>query len=262
MQIPGNRADGAQTRPAQSLARIISALGITADYRWAWDHYEEVVGTVARVTHAKRFLEIGGGRDPLFDAGELAAAGITLTVNDISASELARLPDSYHKAVFDVAGDISGRTDLHGQFDLIFSQMVFEHVSDGEKAWANVYDLLAPGGVALAFIPTLYALPFIANKLLPDAAARKIVQSLYRHRGEQTYPVFPARYSFAYASESKLKPMLAAIGYREMAALPFYGHEYYARFPLVRTIHRQFTALAKAKDWRVLASYAYIIVRK
>ena len=50
--------------------------------------------------------------------------------------------------------------------------MVFEHVEDGQRAWANLYQLLAPGGVALAFVPTLYSVPFVINWLLPDKARR------------------------------------------------------------------------------------------
>ena len=114
---------------------------------------------LARILHAHRLLEVGGGRDPLFKADELKALGIEMTINDISQTELDVLPASYHKACFDVAGDISAVAHLRDSFDLAFSRMVFEHVADGQRAWSNLYQLLAPGGVALAFVPTLYALP-------------------------------------------------------------------------------------------------------
>ena len=81
--------------------------------------------------------------------------------------------------------------DLRGIFDLAFSRMVFEHVADGQRAWNNLYELLAPGGVALAFIPTLYSFPFVVNWLLPDDVAAKIVKLLYRNRTDDEDPVFP-----------------------------------------------------------------------
>jgi hypothetical protein len=63
-----------------------------------------------------------------------------------------------------------------------------------------------------------------------------------------------------------MRPMLSAIGFREIIVQPFYGHRYYEKFPIIRSLfcdaHERFTALARQKDWRKLASYAYIAVRK
>jgi SAM-dependent methyltransferase len=244
------------------VAHAFRELGVSNDRDWAWDNYENVVRGLARIFHAHRLLEVGGGRDPLFKADELKALGIEMTVNDISQAELDVLPDSYHKACFDVAGDISAVAHLRDCFDLAFSRMVFEHVVDGQRAWSNLYQLLAPGGVALAFIPTLYALPFVINRLLPDDVAAKIVKLIYPHRTDDEDPVFPARYSWTYASDRKMKPMLRSIGYREVVILPFYGHGYFDRFPVIRNIHARFTTLAQKHDWRTVASYAYIAARK
>ena len=244
------------------LARAFRELGVQNDRHWAWDNYENVVRGLARILNAKRLLEVGGGRDPLFKPDELSALGIEMTVNDISQAELDVLPDSYRKACFDVAGDISAVSNLRGSFDLAFSRMVFEHVADGQRAWKNLYEMLAPGGVALAFVPTLYSFPFVVNWLIPDDVAAKIVKLLYRNRTDDEDPVFPARYSWTFASERKMKPMLDAIGYREVSVLPFYGHGYFEPFPIVRDIHNAFTEVARKNDWRAIASYAYIAARK
>ncbi len=244
------------------LARTFAAAQVQNDFMWAWDHYETVLGQLARAVNAKRLLEIGGGRDPSFKPDELSALGIEMTINDISQSELDVLPAGYRKACFDVAGDISKVADLYGTFDLAFSRMVFEHVADGRRAWQNLYDLLAPGGVALAFVPTLYAFPFLVNWLLPDAVAARIVKTLYRNRTDEEDPVFPVRHSWTFASERKMKPMLNAIGYREVQVVPFYGHLYYNGVPLLRDLHKAFTKVAQRRDWRLLASYAYIVARK
>lgn len=245
-----------------TLAKAFRELGVENDLLWAWDNYENVVRGLARILSAKHLLEVGGGRDPLFKANELAALGVQMTINDISQTELDLLADTYRKSCFDVAGDISAVAGLRGYFDLAFSRMVFEHVVDGRRAWRNLYELLAPGGVALAFIPTLYSFPFVVNWLLPDDVAAKIVKMLYRNRTDEEGPVFPARYSWTFASERKMKPMLEGIGYREVQILPFYGHRYFERLPVIRDIHERFTAMAKANDWRTIASYAYIAARK
>jgi SAM-dependent methyltransferase len=249
--------------PGQTqLAGALESLGIQHDDEWAWANYKRVVSGLCDRFSSRRLIEIGGGRDPLFSPEEISALGVEMTVNDIAPGEIAVLPGGYKTACFDIAGDISMSTDLRESFDLAFSRMVFEHVEDGRRAWSNLYNILAPGGVALAFVPTLYAVPFVANRLLPDKLAAAIVRAIFRHRTDEADPVFPARYSWCIADQARIGSMLAAIGYREVAVLPFYGHGYYRYFPVIRDIHRRFTALARRRDWRLLASFAYIAARK
>ena len=96
-----------------------------------------------------RLLEIGGGRGPQFTPAEAEKLGVALTVNDIDARELSLAPQGFATACFNIAAEVDPA--LFGKFDFIFSRMVFEHVKDAPRAWANVAALLAPGGVALAF---------------------------------------------------------------------------------------------------------------
>jgi SAM-dependent methyltransferase len=245
-----------------SLAEAFSQLGIENYDEWAWTNYKPVIRNLCTHLAAHRLIEIGGGRDPLFNPLEINGLGVEMTINDIADGELAALPYGYRTARFDVAGDISRVANLRGTFDLAFSRMVFEHVADGQRAWANLYELLAPGGVALAFVPTLYSLPFLLNWLLPDKLAAAIVKAIFRHRTDDADPVFPARYSWCVADEAKLSSMLKAIGYRDVVVQPFYGHGYYRSFPIIRDIHERFTGLARRHDWRMIASFAYIAARK
>jgi len=253
------RERAASDRPLRGL---FAPLRVEHSETWAWANYERVVRHLAEATHAKRLIEIGGGRDPLFGREQLAQLGAELTVNDISPTELAALPKGYRTACFDISGELSTEEVARAGYDFAFSRMVFEHVADGQRAWANLFRLLAPGGIGLAFVPTLYAFPFLVNWLLPDDFAARIVKLIYKNRTDDEDPVFPARYSWTVASEKKLVPMLSAIGYREVTVVPFYGHGYYQPFPVVRNLHAKFTEVARARDWRFFASYAYIAARK
>ncbi|MGC1779443.1 MAG: methyltransferase domain-containing protein [Xanthobacteraceae bacterium] len=257
----------ARARPAPpensdlSLVQVFAKLGVEADCEWAIANYKRTVEEFRNVFGARRLIEIGGGRDPLFDLAETHALGIDMTINDIAPGELAVLPSDYHTACFDIAGDDSRLVPFRNKFDLAFSRMVFEHVADGQRAWANLYELLAPGGVALIYIPTLYALPFIANWLLPDRLAAQIVKMLYKNRTDDEDPVFPARYSWCF-TDARLSKMLSAIGYREIFIQPFYGHGYYKPVPIIHKAQVWFADTARGRDWRPFTSFAYIGVRK
>ena len=159
---------------------------------WAWANYEPVALALIREFGLKRAVEIGGGRDPAF-LPHARALGFELVVNDIDANELALLPPETPTALFNVAGDLSARRDLAGAFDFVTARMVMEHVDGVPAAWRNIYRLLSPGGVGLAFFPTLYAWPFLVNHLLPDRLAKRIVETLYpARRQDGDNPVFPA----------------------------------------------------------------------
>jgi SAM-dependent methyltransferase len=260
LELPRASTHTEAARPL-SLAAAFSELGVSNSDEWGWDNYERVIRHLIARFGARNLLEIGGGRAPMFDLPELSRMEVALTVNDISAPELARLPAGYLTACFNVAGELPPEIK-RSTYDLAFSRMVFEHVEDGRQAWRNLHAVLAPGGVAIAFIPTLFAFPFVINWLIPDRIAKRIAEMLDRGRGDDTVPVFPARYSWSYSIERWLRPMLSELGYREVMVVPFYGHRYYQRFPVVRDVHAWFTALARRKDWRIFSTYTYIVVRK
>lgn len=248
-------------RADTSLIHVLRTLDVAEDCEWAIANYKRTVTEFCKQFSMHRLIEIGGGRDPLFNRQEIKDLGVDMTINDIALGELAALPSGYRTACFDVAGDRSHLANFRSRFDFAFSRMVFEHVADGQQAWTNLYELLAPDGVALVYIPTLYTLPFVMNWLLPDRVAAKIVKALYKNRTDDEDPVFPARYSWCF-TDARLTKMLSAIGYREVFVQPFYGHGYYKPIPFLHRLQMQFAALACRKDWRPFTSFAYIAVRK
>ena len=135
-----------------------------------------------------RLLEIGGGREPLLTPRRPRAASRSRSTTSTPASWRWR-PALFDTAQFNVAGDFDPK--LAGRFDLIFSRMVFEHVHGAPRAWSNMCALLAPGGVALAFHPTLYAPPFVINWLAPEALTARVLRLFFPDRHQGDYPKFP-----------------------------------------------------------------------
>jgi SAM-dependent methyltransferase len=253
---------------APFLAEPLRRLGYDCSEGWAWTNYRPTVLAMAHVlrqsgNHSEgkvRVLEIGGGRGPLLTPAEAAAAGIDLTVNDIDARELSLAPPEFNKAQFDVAGDID--RSWEGRFDLIISRMVFEHVRNAPRAWANMRNLLAPGGVAMAFHPTLYAPPFVINLLLPESLTARVLRFFFRYRHDGGYPKFPARYEMCFTEPSKVEPILAECGFSQVLIAPFWRHGYFRHIPLLREADAALSHLAERHDWRALTTYAYTLARR
>ncbi len=252
-----------QSSPADDIRKIVADLGYHSYWQWGWDNYKPTILELSRVRGLGRHLEIGAGRDPLFQPDEANKLGLHISLNDISAHELSLAPSGYNKVECDItspqAADILGR----GEYDLAYSRMVMEHVPDVATMWRNVNAILAPGGVALSFFPTLYALPFALNNLMPEQLSRFIMETFFpERRPEGSEPVFPAHYDLCFSSESKMMPMLRQAGFSDAVILPFWGHAYFWRFPGVKQIDAAFNRMAERRGWRSLSSYAYVIAIK
>lgn len=228
----------------------------------AWTGLKPTLEGLIRRTGSAKVLEIGSGRHPFFSPEEAERLGFGLVVNDIDAEELSHAPGAFERMIFDIARDIDPDIIELGGFDLIFSRMVFEHVRDARKAWSNVHALLAPGGVSFAFVPTLWSPPFLANLLLPEALTAPLVRMLDSTRNQAEIPKFPAYYRACRASEASLRPFLTGLGFREVSVVPFFGTPYLPRIPVIRHLAHALDAMAERRDWRALASYAYIVARK
>ncbi|VUD72948.1 hypothetical protein MET9862_03557 [Methylobacterium symbioticum] len=248
--------------PTDTLPSIAGSDRIVRQTESAWTSLKPTLERVIGQIQAKSVLEIGAGRHPFFSMEEAQRLGFRLTINDIDAAELDYAPRGFDHLVLDVAQDVDRRLLDGHAFDLIFSRMVFEHVKDARKAWTNLHDLLAPGGVGFAFVPTLYSPPFVLNRLLPDDLTGRALRLMDRTRNDKEIPKFPAYYDACRASETRLRPFLKEIGFSEALVVPFYGTPYFPRIPVLRQVFRAFDMLCTRHDLRTFASYAYIIARK
>lgn len=239
----------------KSLATVTSELVADRGYEWAWTEFKATIVGLAEAFALERVLEVGGGRGPMFSSAEANALGIDYSINDIAQEELDASPADFapdHKVLFDIGGPLTPE----GQFDLVFSKTVLEHVTDTMRAHRNTYQLLRTGGVALHFYPTLYSPPFVANWLLPE----RISSVLLRHLGA-THKKFPARYDHCTSTRS-LAEDLRRVGYSEVELVPFWGHGYFDRLPVLREVDRWLATKARERDFRLYSSYCYAIARK
>ena len=225
----------------------------------AWQGYMNYLHALIRETGARSVLELGGGANPALTLDEVREQGLDYTILDISQTELDKAPAGYSKLQADLAHPLN---NISTQHDFIFSKMLAEHVSNGRVFHENVLKLLKPGGIAFHFFPTLYAPPFIANRLLPERLASWLLQLLSpRNRYQQGK--FPAYYSWCRGPSARHLGRLEKLGYQIYHYYGFYGHEpYYARIPLVRIVHRWCVNFLIKHPNPLLTSFAYMVVRK
>ena len=219
--------------------------------------YDDTLRSIVARYPKADILELGGGRWPSFRLAEMPDNLRTYTVNDISDAELALVPEGYDKACFDVAGSASA---FENRFDVVFSRFLAEHVRDGKAMHRNVYKVLKPGGVAFHLIPTLYALPFVINRLLPERVGQKVLDAFSPRR--EISPKFPAYYSHCHGDTRAMRRMFEDLGYSRVEIRNFYGHFYYENIPGLRGLEKWFAGLASRKQWSSVSSYAYIFAYK
>jgi SAM-dependent methyltransferase len=224
----------------------------------AFNTYRDRLRDLIAQRPGARILELGAGRDPSFSLADLPDTVASYTINDIDPAELALVPDGYQTACFDVIGDVS---EFANRYDLIFSRTLIEHVRDGRAMHRNVLSLLRPGGAAFHFAPTLYAPPFILNRLLPEKLSRSVLLSLFPERRNDD-PKFPAHYSWCFGSRPKMERMLKTVGFRDVSIQTFWGYDYFRAFPGLRELDRALNALAAKWDVSALGSFAHILAVK
>lgn len=245
------------------LSDVVATLEPDTDFRWAWHHYRDTIISLSQEMGLTDHLEIGGGRVTLFTPGEAADFGFNITINDISAQELSMAPEEFDKALCDIGSDAASSTLSPESYDLVYSKMVMEHVANVPQMWRNTYDALRPGGVAVAFYPTLFAPPFVVNHLIPEKLSGSILRRFFPDRGDTgDQPKFPALYSHCYGSMARMQPLLDTVPFQEVVLLPFYGYSYMQGIPGVRQGDELFTRSVKRRDARTFTSFAYLLARK
>ncbi len=226
----------------------------------AWLGYGSFISGLIEKHGARRICEIGGGANPTLSAQYVAQRGIDYSILDISETELNKAPDTYHKIVADVASP--GFSLGESRFDLIFSKMLAEHIRDGEQFHKNVLRLLSDRGLAVHFLPTLYTLPFVVNRLFPEALAEKLYR-LFAFRDDYRYGKFPAYYSWCRGPIRSQMRRFEELGYEVLLYKGFFGHSgYYSKLPVLGKLHALKTTFLLRRPIPLLTSYAYIVLRK
>ncbi|BAY93089.1 MULTISPECIES: class I SAM-dependent methyltransferase [unclassified Tolypothrix] len=209
----------------------------------------------------KRICEVGGGANPAISLDLIDKYGLEYTLLDISAEELAKAPNGYHKIQTDIS---SPSLNIDREFDLVFSIMLAEHVPNGLTFHKNVFNILRDGGYAIHVFPTMYALPFIVNQILPDKLSEKILWALSPHRKTDTNKLkFPAYYSWCRGPLNSQINKFENLGYKVEEYVGFFGTPaYFSKIKPLSLLDDWMSSILVKYPQPLITSYAYLLLRK
>lgn len=206
-----------------------------------------------------RVCDVGGGARPALPLRLVQASGLEYSVVDLSPTELAKAPKGYKKIVADATGP---RFDL-GPYDLVLTRSFGEHVRAPARLHADVLSVLRPGGRALHLFPTLYAPPFVFNRVVPDQLARRVLLRLSPERAsEGRHGKFPAFYRWCRGPSRRQLRRFQSIGFEIEEYKGYFGHGYYDWIPGARPIEEKIARALCQRRLPALTAYAMVVLRK
>lgn len=223
--------------------------------------FERFIEETAARPDCTYVCDVGGGVKPFLEPERLAADGLRCTVIDVSAEETAGLDRSVYDVVVSDASDrtlLDRHPELAGRFDLTFSKFVMEHVPSSEAFLSNLFAMTAPGGRSIHLFPTLFAAPFVVNKVTPDRMATWILDTV-APRGRSK---FPALYDWCRGPSDAQLERMRSVGWEVERYVGLMGHTYYRRIPGVRDAHKAAARVALAHPRPAATSYAVMVLRK
>ncbi|MEO1228794.1 MAG: methyltransferase domain-containing protein [Myxococcota bacterium] len=170
-----------------------------------------------------RVLDVGGGKHPAISIETKERLGLDVTGLDISADELDRAPKGAYDRV--LVGDVS-QMSLDGEYDLILSTAVLEHVKDVGQTMCVLSRALAPNGRMGHFVPCGRSLFARLNRALDDDVSRSLLFGLFP--GARKGQGFPAYYDRCWPGE--FRKLADDNGLRIEDVTPFFQSGYLSFF--------------------------------
>jgi hypothetical protein len=139
--------------------------------------------------------------------------------------------------------------------------MVAEHIERPAAFHANVNRLLVPNGRAFHFFATLYALPFVVNRLFPPRIGDDVLAAL-RPVPARSRPKFRAYYRWCRGPTARQIRLFTRLGYSVEEYAGFFGHGYYGKVKPLQELENRLARLLVRRPVPLLTSFAYVVLRK
>jgi SAM-dependent methyltransferase len=237
-------------------AKIVSYRTFDAFEGWSADLFKSTIAE----HHLLRVLEIGSGANPTLTPGFVRDHNLVYVTSDISPEELEKADPAYQRLVLDLSVPEIDPA-LVGGFDCIASRMVAEHIRDGRAYHRNIFKLLRPGGISVHCFSTLFSLPFLANRLLPEMLTETLLD-FFNPRDRHSRDKFRAYYSWSRGPSPASLRRFDSLGFEVLRYTGYFGHPYYKRLPVLDRVDQWKSRQLQQHPIPQLCSYATIVLRK
>ncbi len=197
-----------------------------------WSKTEVFVQELILKNNLKSILEIGAGANPTINPEFIKKHDLKYTISNIDDNELKKADKIYSKLVIDLS---SPGFNLPEKFDLVFSRMVGEHISDANTFHQNVFKILNKGGLSFHCFSTLYAFPFLINKIIPNKLSDVVLDKI-APRDKHQHGKFNAYYDWSRGPSPQMIKRFENIGYEVLEYVGYFGHNYYNKIPILNKI--------------------------
>lgn len=222
-----------------------------------WNATEGYIKELISSQKLSSILEIGAGANPTISPEFINKLKLKYTISDIDDVELQKADPVYNKII----ADFSSTVNISQKFDLVFSRMVGEHISDGKTFHKNVYNILNKGGISFHCFSTLYSLPFIINRFLPDKLSDLLLAKV-APRDQFQHGKFKAHYDWCRGPSKKMIKHFEEIGYEIIEYVGYFGHNYYKKFSLLNKLEELKAKALRKYAIPYLTAYAHILLKK
>ena len=222
-----------------------------------WNAAEVFIKELILAHNLNSILEIGAGANPTIKPEFIEKHKLKYTVSDVAEEELNKAADVYNKLIVDFSNDV----DISEKFDLVFSRMVGEHISNGETFHKNIYNILNEGGLSFHCFSTLYSFPFIMNKFLPEKLSDLLLARV-APRDQFQHGKFKAHYDWCRGPSKRMINRYKEIGYDIIEYVGYFGHNYYKKFSLLNSLEKIKSKTLKKHAIPYLTAYAHILLKK
>ena len=225
-----------------------------------WTRSEAFIKGLVQEGGYKSILEIGAGANPTLGTDYLQSKpGMVYTTNDIDATELAKADPRYRTLLADFT---KTKIDLPEKYELIFSKMVNEHVRSGENYYRNIFNCLEPGGTTFHLFSTLYCLPFLINRLVPEFVSSRLL-SIFNPRDEFQHAKFKAYYNWSRGPTKAMLNRFESLGFQVKKYNGYFGHPYYRkRVPALHKLEVLKAKILTHTPLPLFTSYAFVELKK
>jgi SAM-dependent methyltransferase len=230
--------------------------------RTSSDWYGEYVALVERLIARFRprlVCELGAGANPALSLEFIEKQGIEFAAIDVSPEELAKAPDGYRKLELDLAAE---DFEPPGTFDFAFSVALAEHLAKPQTFHRNVLRLLTPEGRVAHHFSTLYGLPFVANRILPEPFSDAVLRRLFpdRERGG-SHEKFKAVYKWCRGPSRRQIRRFEQMGYDVEEYVGFFGHRYYRRYRRLQRLEDRVADFLLEHPVVSFTTYSYVLLK-